>query len=175
MKFIKLKINNQYLIVPKLFKDKRGIFNRSYCLETLKKKKLNFLAKQGNISENPYKGTLRGFHYQNNSKDSKIISCISGKMLNITIDIRKNSYSYLSITKNVLSRNNKKSIFVPGGCANLFLTLENNTIIHYYMNALYKSKGDRGIRYNDPSFKIKFPIKPKVISLKDKSFKDFNI
>ena len=103
MKFIKLKINNQYLIVPKLFKDQRGIFNRSYCLETLKKRKLNFIAKQGNISENPYKGTLRGFHYQNNSKDSKIISCISGKMLNITIDIRKNSSSYLSITKNVLS------------------------------------------------------------------------
>ena len=56
-----------------------------------------------------------------------------------------------------------------------FLTLENNTIIHYYMNALYKSKGDRGIRYNDPSFKIKFPIKPKLISLRDKTFKDFNI
>ena len=96
-------------------------------------------------------------------------------MLNITIDIRKNSSTYLKITKNILSRSNKKSIFVPGGCANLFLTLENNTIIHYYMNALYKSKEDRGIRYNDPSFKIKLPIKPKVISLKDKSFKDFNI
>ena len=143
--------------------------------ETLKKRKLSFIAKQGNISENPHKGTLRGFHYQKNSKDSKIISCISGKMLNITIDIRKNSSTYLKITKNILSRSNKKSIFVPGGCANLFLTLENNTIIHYYMNALYKSKGDRGIRYNDPSFKIKLPIKPKVISLKDKSFKDFNI
>ena len=175
MKFVKLKINNQYLIVPKLFKDKRGIFNRSYCVETLKKRKLSFIANQGNISENPHKGTLRGFHYQKNSKDSKIISCISGKMLNITIDIRKNSSTYLKITKNILSRSNKKSIFVPGGCANLFLTLENNTIIHYYMNALYKSKGDRGIRYNDPSFKIKLPIKPKVISLKDKSFKDFNI
>ena len=71
MKFVKLKINNQYLIVPKLFKDKRGIFNRSYCLETLKKRKLSFIAKQGNISENPHKGTLRGFHYQKNSKDSK--------------------------------------------------------------------------------------------------------
>ena len=61
-------------------------------------------------------------------------------MLNITIDIRKNLAPISKITKNILSRSNKKSIFVPGGCANLFLTLENNTIIHYYMNALYKSK-----------------------------------
>ena len=56
----------------------------------MKKRKLNFIAKQGNISENPFKGTLRGFHYQNDSKDPKIISCDLGKMLNITIDIRKN-------------------------------------------------------------------------------------
>ena len=175
MRFIKLKIYQQYLIVPKLFRDKRGVFNRSYCIEILKKNNINFIAKQGNISENPFKGTLRGFHYQNNHKDSKIISCISGKFLNITIDIRKKSSSYLSITKNILSNGNKNSVFVPGGCANLFLTLEKNTIVHYYMNALYNPKADRGIRYNDPSFKIKFPIKPKVISKKDKSFKDFNI
>jgi len=175
MKFLKQKIKGVYLIKPNIFKDERGLFRRHFCNSEFYKNKIENKVKQANISINYKKGTLRGFHYQNNSKDSKIISCISGKMLNITIDIRKNSYSYLSITKNVLSRNNKKSIFVPGGCANLFLTLENNTIIHYYMNALYKSKGDRGIRYNDPSFKIKFPIKPKVISLKDKSFKDFNI
>ena len=163
------------MISPNIFSDSRGKFHRSFCKGEFKEHGLDSSFEQGNISENPQKGTLRGFHYQNNHKDSKIISCISGKFLNITIDIRKKSSSYLSITKNILSNGNKNSVFVPGGCANLFLTLEKNTIVHYYMNALYNPKADRGIRYNDPSFKIKFPIKPKVISKKDKSFKDFNI
>ena len=175
MNFIRLKIKNQYLIKHNLFKDKRGAFRRSYCINNFKRKKINFSAKQGNISENRFRGTLRGFHYQNNRSDSKLITCISGKILNVTIDVRKDSSSYLKITKNILSAKNKHSIFVPGGCANLFLTLENDTIIHYYMNNLYDATKDRGIRYNDSCFFIKWPIKPKIISSKDKSFSNFKI
>lgn len=175
MKFVELKINGQFLIAPKLFKDERGIFRRSYCTRILKKEGINFKAKQGNISENPLKGTLRGFHYQNDRRDSKILTCVTGKFLNVTVDLRKKSSTFLQITKNILSDKNKKSILVPGGCANLFITLKNNTIIHYYMNNIYNSKKDKGLRYNDPLIKIKWPIKPKIISSKDKKFKNLEI
>ena len=90
MRFIKLKIYQQYLIVPKLFRDKRGVFNRSYCIEILKKNNINFIAKQGNISENPFKGTLRGFHYQvNEHQEGKTISCISGKIYEVVLELSK--------------------------------------------------------------------------------------
>jgi dTDP-4-dehydrorhamnose 3,5-epimerase len=129
---------------------------------------------QGNISENMKKGTLRGFHFQRNStRDAKILTCIRGKILNVTIDLRKRSNSYLRIKKNILSDKNRLSLLVPAGCANAFITLENGTIIHYYMNDYYKKKTDSGIRYNDPIIKFKWPCKPKVISYRDLNFKDF--
>jgi dTDP-4-dehydrorhamnose 3,5-epimerase len=175
MKFKKLSIEGQYLISHKVFKDGRGFFKRSFCLNELKKKKLKFNVKQGNISENFKKGTIRGFHYQKNRSDSKILTCINGSILNVTIDIRKRSKTFLKITKNILNSKNKNSILVPGGCANLFLTLNNNTIIHYYMNEFYNSKKDMGFRFNDKFFNLKWPITPKIISKKDKSFLDFKI
>ena len=120
------------------------------------------------------KGTFRGFHFQKTrNKDAKILTCIRGKALNVTIDLRKKSKTYLMIKKTFLSEKNKYSLLVPPGCANAFLTLESNTIIHYYMNDYYKKDTDTGIRYNDPIIKVKWPLKPKVISDKDLSFKDF--
>ena len=120
------------------------------------------------------KGTFRGFHFQKTiNKDAKILTCVRGKALNVTIDLRKKSKTYLMIKKTLLSEKNKYSLLVPPGCANAFLTLENNTIIHYYMNDYYKKDTDTGIRYNDPIIKVKWPLKPKVISNRDLSFKDF--
>tara|TARA_B100000941_G_C28469546_1_gene535584 strand:- start:217 stop:744 length:528 start_codon:yes stop_codon:yes gene_type:complete len=175
MKFKKLKITDQFLIKHYIFKDKRGSFKRSFCLNQLKKRKINFGIKQGNISENLYKGTLRGFHYQSKKQDAKIITCISGAIFHVTIDVRKKSKTYLQISKNVLSSKNKNSLIVPGGCANAFLTLEKNTIVHYYMNQFYNPKNDKGFKFDDSFFKIKWPIKPKIISKKDKSYTNYKI
>ena len=142
----------------------------------LKKKKITFDIKQCNVSENFKKGTLRGFHYQKNSKkDSKIITCIKGKILNVTIDLRKKSKTFLSHQKIELSANNRFSILVPNHCANAFITLEDNTIIQYYMSEFFKQKNDNGIRFDDPFFNVKWPIKPKILSLKDKSYKNFKL
>ncbi len=175
MNFKKLNIKGQFLIKHNIFKDKRGSFKRSFCLNQMRTKKINFVIKQGNISENFNKGTLRGFHYQSSKQDSKIITCVSGAIFHVTIDVRERSKTYLKVSKNVLSSKNKNSLIVPGGCANAFLTLEKNTIVHYYMNQFYNPKNDKGFKYDDTFFKIKWPIKPKIISKKDKSYTNYKI
>tara|TARA_B100001057_G_scaffold496551_1_gene598300 strand:- start:910 stop:1443 length:534 start_codon:yes stop_codon:yes gene_type:complete len=174
MKLIRTKIHGMYLIKPELFKDKRGIFRRNFCEKIFKRKNIIFEIKQCNISENFKRGTLRGFHYQRKTKkDSKIITCISGRILNVTIDLRRESKTYLKVIRTYLSSKNRKSLLVPSNCANAFLTLENNTIIQYYMSEFFNKNNDGGIRYNDKYFNIKWPFKPKVISKKDFNYKDF--
>jgi dTDP-4-dehydrorhamnose 3,5-epimerase len=168
------KIRGLFLIKPKILVDKRGSFRRSFCKQVLRKNKITFNVHQGNISENMKRGTFRGFHFQKTTrKDAKILTCIRGKALNVTIDLRKKSKTYLMIKKTTLSDKNKLSLLVPPGCANSFLTLKNNTIMHYYMNDYYKKNADTGIRYDDPIVKVKWPFKPKVISSRDKKFKNF--
>ena len=72
-----------------------------------------------------------------------------------------------------ISANKKESIYVPAGCANAFLTMDDNTIVHYYMGDSFSKNTYKGIRYNDPMFSVKWPCEPKVISDKDLNFSDF--
>ena len=174
MKFISQNINDHFLIIPDLHRDERGVFRRSFCKEIFEKNGVNFNSLQGNISENFNKHTLRGFHYQSSPSDeSKIITCVTGALFNIVLDLRKKSKTYKQWSSLEIDSNKRQSIYVPAGCANAFLTLEDNTIVHYYMNDLYNPNTYKGIRYNDPSFSFKWPFEPKVISEKDLNFPDF--
>ena len=95
MKFFKQKIDSLCLIKPELHKDERGVFRRSYCEDEFAKQGINFTVKQGNISENYKKHTLRGFHYQiSPSIESKVISCVTGSLYNVVIDLREDSKTY---------------------------------------------------------------------------------
>ncbi len=176
MKFSKLFIKDSWLIEPNIHEDNRGTFRRSFCQEKYKEYGLDSDMSQGNISENPYKWTLRGFHYQiGKHQEAKTITCINGSLYDVIIDLRKNSPTYLKHTALEISSVNKKSIYIPKGCANAWLTLEPNTIVHYYMSNPYKQGFDCGIRYDDKFFNIKWPFSPKVISQKDKDFNDFDL
>jgi dTDP-4-dehydrorhamnose 3,5-epimerase len=170
----KTKFNNFCIIEKSLFKDNRGHFYRDFCKKELKI--LNFNIKQTNISFNNKKHTLRGFHYQiKPNQEKKIITCVQGSILNISIDLRKKSKTYLKLYKIILSEKNGKSIHVPKGFANAYLTLKDKTKILYYMSEFYKPSKARSIRYNDKFFAIKWPYKPKVISKKDLNIKDFKL
>ena len=95
MRFIEQQIKGLYLIKPNTHEDNRGVFHRSYCEDELKQVGINFKVKQGNISENFNKHTLRGFHFQKPpSKESKIISCVTGALFNVVIDLRRDSKTY---------------------------------------------------------------------------------
>ena len=132
--------------------------------------------KQTNISENKKKHTLRGFHYQYPPHgEKKVISCIKGSIYDIVVDLRKKSKTYLKWIHFNISESSDFSLHVPKGCANAFLTLKPNTIIHYLSSQKYNPLAERGVRYNDPLFKFKWPREPENISDKDKKIEDFNI
>lgn len=172
MKFLKQKIKGVFLIKPEPFKDKRGMFRRHFCKKELKKFDIDTSVQQANISENPKKGTLRGFHYQKKPhQEAKTISCLKGSFFDVIIDLRKNSSTYKKWQSFVITEKNRFSLHIPKGCANAFLTLENNTLIHYYCSNSYNPKFESGVLFNDPALKIKWPFKPIHISEKDKSHK----
>ena len=173
MKIKKLSFEGFYLITPKVFKDERGIFRRHLCLKTLKQKKIKINVAQGNVSESFKKGTLRGFHYKEKpSKEYKILSCLKGSIYHVAVDLRKKSKTYKKHFAIELKSSNYESLIIPPSCANAFLTLEKNTLIHYYMGDFFEKNKYKGFRYNDPSFKIKWPFKPEVINIRDDSYKD---
>ena len=176
-----MKLHNQiiegaYLLEPNTFEDNRGSFRRSFCLETLKDNGINFNVCQGNISENKHKFTMRGFHYQKHpSKETKILAPISGSIHNVLIDLRRSSPSFLKTMAIQISSSDRTSLLVPAGCANAFLTLEENTVVHYYMGDFFKPESYTGFRHDDPFFNIQWPHSIEVISEKDISYPNFSI
>tara|TARA_X000000368_G_C22763534_1_gene593894 strand:+ start:125 stop:655 length:531 start_codon:yes stop_codon:yes gene_type:complete len=176
MKIKKLKFEGFFLIKPNIFTDKRGIFRRHLCLKTLKKKNININIVQGNISESFKKGTLRGFHYKKKpSKEYKILSCLKGSIYHIAVDLRKNSKTFKKHFSIKLESKDCFSLIIPPMCANAFLTLEKNTLIHYYMGDYFEKNKYKGFRYNDPMFNVKWPFKPKLINFRDNNYKDLKL
>jgi dTDP-4-dehydrorhamnose 3,5-epimerase len=176
MKFFYQLIEGVVLIKPDVFEDNRGSLRRTFCARELKENGIDFSVCQGNISENTYQYTMRGFHYQKTpSSESKLLTPVSGGIYNVLIDLRPASSTFLkSIALNV-SSSCRESLHVPAGCANAFLTMESNTVVHYYMGDYFKPESYSGFRYNDPFFNVQWPNAVEVISDRDKTFPDFSI
>ena len=174
MKLKKLKFRGFYLFSFEGHKDERGSFRRHLCKDLLKKNNINLDIKQGNLSHSFKKGTLRGFHFKKGkSNETKIMSPITGSIFHVAIDLRKESKTCKKTFGITLDSKNRESIIVPPHCANAILTLEDDTIMHYYMSDYFEEKKYSGIRYNDPFWKIKWPIKPKIINFRDKNYPNF--
>ena len=174
MKFYEQKLKGVYLIEPTPFKDERGVFRRHFCSQELSENKIVTDVLQSNVSENNYAHTLRGFHYQVEPYgEGKTLSCLKGSIYDIIVDLRTESPTYMEWVSFELNENNRNSIHIAPGCANAFLTLEDNSLIHYYCSQSYNPSAERGIRYNDPSFNFEWPCDPVVISEKDNNHPNF--
>ena len=174
MKFHEQKIKGVFLIEPTPFEDERGVFRRHFCASEFSQDGIASSVIQSNVSENFYSGTLRGFHYQTGEfAEGKTLSCLRGSICDIVVDLRPQSETYMKWVPVELTEKNRLSIHIPPGCANAFLTLEDNCLIHYYCSAAYAPKAEKGIRFNDPAFNFSWPFEPKVISEKDSSHPDF--
>ena len=137
----------------------------------LKKNKFIF----GCISSSK-KNVLRGIHLQTKFPQGKYISVLKGSILDIAVDLRKNSKTFGKHFKIILSQNNAKSIFIPPGFAHGFLGLSKENIIHYICTNYRSKKHEIGINWNDKDIKIKWPITNPIVSIKDKkniSLKDY--
>lgn len=168
------EINGVFLIEPTPHVDERGIFRRHFCAEEFRRHGLATGVLQANVSENLHAFTLRGFHYQlPPNGEGKTLSCLKGRIYDIVVDLRPDSPTYLQWRSFTLAETNRLSLHVPPGCANAFLTLVDDCMIHYYCSHPYTPAAERGIRYNDPAFNFVWPAEPRYISPKDRSHPDF--
>jgi len=175
MIFHEQKLSGVFIIEPEPYSDERGLLRRHYCQREFDEQSIDIDVKQCNVSENKKQHTLRGFHYQLPPYgESKILSCIKGAIYDVVVDLRENSDSYLKWESFELTEEKRLSLYVPKGCANAYLTLQDDTWIFYYHSEFYAPIAEAGIRYNDPTFKITWPIEPKIISDKDLNIPDFN-
>lgn len=174
MKVTNLGIKDLIIIEPSVFGDDRGYFFESYNEESWKKlvgEVPNFIQDNESMS---HKGVLRGLHFQKPPfSQGKLVRVIKGSVLDVAVDLRKNSPTYGEHFKIVLSEENKKQLYVPEGFAHGFLTLEDNTIFSYKCTNLYNKESEDGLQWNDPSLAIDWEIKDPLLSEKDKCYEDF--
>ncbi|TSC95198.1 MAG: dTDP-4-dehydrorhamnose 3,5-epimerase [Parcubacteria group bacterium Licking1014_1] len=171
MIFNKTKIKGLYIIEPELKIDNRGYFVEIFSKKEFSKKGLVFNIMRSCQSLTKKRGIIRGMHFQKESKaEIKIVQCLKGAIYDVAIDLRENSPTYGQYVSLELNEKNKKMFFIPKGFAHGFQTLVNNCQVQYFMSEIYSPEYASGVRWNDPFFNIKWPIKNIILSEKDKNW-----
>jgi len=171
MKFNELEIKGVFLIEIDKITDDRGFFARTWDRKKFLENNLNPDLVQCNISFNSKKGTIRGMHFQKKPyEEARLVHCTKGKVFEVILDIRKDSPTYLNWISVELNDKDYKMLYVPEGFALGFQTLEDNTELFYQMSREYNSEYAAGLRWDDPKFKITWPLNVSKISKRDKSF-----
>lgn len=171
MKFVETKLQGVLVVEPELYGDHRGWFSETYNKQIFTENNIVIDFIQDNHSFSAEIGTLRGLHYQLNPvAQTKLIRCTQGSIFDVAVDIQKDSETYGEWFGIELSANNRKQLLVPKGFAHGFMTLTENVEVQYKVDEVYSPENDRGIVWNDPNIKIKWPlnIKP-ILSLKDQN------
>lgn len=177
MNVIKTPIPDLLIIQPKVFEDERGYFFESYNKNVFNNDGINYEFVQDNESMSQ-KNVLRGLHFQNPPyAQAKLVRVIKGAVLDVVVDIRRNSATYGQHYSIELSETNKTMMFIPEGFAHGFLTLADNTIFSYKCTQVYNKASEDIILWDDQDLNINWGIVAPILSEKDKSaqkFKDFN-
>ena len=172
MQFIRTHIQDVIIIEPKVHGDSRG-----YFVETFRQDKLEeFLGYQINFCQDneskSSKGVLRGLHYQlPPHAQTKLVRVIHGRVLDIAVDIRKNSPTFGKYVAVELSGENKKQLLIPRGFAHGFVVLEDDTVFAYKVDNYYSPECDRGIAFDDKNLNIDWILKKEELNLSAKDTK----
>ena len=170
MNLVKTEIPGLVIIEPNVHEDERGYFFESYNHNDFVAKGLDFTFVQDNESRSSY-GVLRGLHYQLAPFDQvKLIRVMEGIIMDIAVDIRKNSPTFGKWLGMKLSEKNKKQLLVPGGFAHGFAVLSKTAVVFYKCDNFYNPEAERGIIYNDPFLNIDWGLDTEkaIISPKDR-------
>ena len=167
--FEETNIDGVIVIHNHFIADHRGYLERKYCAETFSKLLGKNTIKQMNITQTDRKGTLRGLHYQIEPKSElKIVSCLSGKIFDVVIDLRPKSQTFLKHF--AIELHPHMSILIPEKCAHGFQALEDRVLLNYLHTNEYSSELERGIDALDPMLAIRWPEPITSRSLRDISF-----
>ena len=167
MKIRKTKFEGLLIVKQKNNSDSRGNLRETFNNKILKKK---FIFEYCTTSK---KNVLRGFHFQTRFKQSKYVNVVKGKILDVVIDLRKNSKTFGKSFKIILSKKNALGLFIPSGFAHAYYSYEKENIIYYKLDNYYAPNYENGIIYNDKYIKINWPRKKMAVSKKDKKLQSF--
>ena len=170
MKKIKTKFKDLFVVNTRVFRDSRGWLKEEFKKNLIKKNLVFTLVSSSK------KNVLRGLHMQTKKPQDKFLSVLKGRVLDVAVDLRKNSKTYGKHFKIILSEKNGKHLFVPKGFAHGILGLDKENILHYACTNYRDPKSEVSIKWNDANLNINWRVKKPIISKKDKfaiSLKDF--
>jgi dTDP-4-dehydrorhamnose 3,5-epimerase len=155
--------------------DSRGYFARTWCDREAAVHGLRTTMVQDSLAFNREKGTLRGLHYHAPEfPQSRVIRCVAGASVVVVVDLRSESHTYLDVWQVPLDAEAHRALYVPPGVALGYQTLVNDTVIAYKMPEFYDPAFERGVRWNDARFAIKWPDRQPTISARDAAFPDYD-
>ncbi|MDL2262660.1 dTDP-4-dehydrorhamnose 3,5-epimerase [Bacteroidales bacterium OttesenSCG-928-I21] len=175
MNIIETGISGLLVIEPKVFGDSRGYFLESWNKAVFENNGINFIPVQQNESSSCY-GVIRGLHYQIEPfAQAKLVRALVGEVLDVAVDLRKDSPTFGKHFSVILSAENKKQFFIPKGFAHGFSVLSEKAVFSYLCDNLYNPASERGIKYNDETLKIdwQIPKNKEIVSEKDKNNNNF--
>ena len=164
MKLINTKIKGLKLIKSPIYKDNRGFLRETYRKNLINRKDFPF-----DIMSFSKKNVLRGLHFQSKNSQAKIITVTYGKIMDVAVDLRKNSSTYGKYFSIIISHTDDFSFYIPKNFAHGFLCLSKTCTINYKCSDYRNSKHEKTLLWNDPDIKIKWAIKKPILSSKDKN------
>jgi dTDP-4-dehydrorhamnose 3,5-epimerase len=174
MQFRPTTLGDAYIVEPERRSDDRGFFARTWCQQAFTAQGLDANLVQCNVSFNHRKGTLRGMHFQLPPfAETKLVRCTQGAIYDVIIDLRPDSPTFQQWVGVELTAANGQALYVPKGFAHGFQTLTDDAEVFYQMSAFYEPGYAGGLRWDDPTFKIDWPMAVTVIADRDRTYADY--
>ena len=171
MIFTKTEIPGVLVIEPEPFEDERGFFARLWSKPEFEAQGIDATLVECNISFNNRKGILRGLHYQcSPHEQAKIIRCTKGAIYDVAVDLRADSPTLHRWTAVELTESNHRMLFVPVGCAHGYQTLTELSEVFYQTSDYYHPESGRGVRWDDPAFRIHWPLPDPIMIERDQNY-----
>lgn len=171
MRFTQTEISGVWLIDPIPHEDNRGRFFRAWCVHEFTERGINFVPVQANMGLSFRKGTVRGMHFQvEPALEAKLVRCTRGAMFDVVLDFRPNSKTYGKWYGVELTADNGRMLYLPERCAHGYQTLEDRTEMHYMASHIYTPSAARGARFDDPAFRIDWPLPVSIVSEQDRNW-----
>ncbi len=173
MIFTETALAGAFIVEPERLEDERGFFARTWCRDEFEAHGLDPSLVQCNVSYNKREGTLRGLHYQAAPyEEVKLVRCTRGAIYDVIVDLRPESDTYKRWDAVELTADNYRMLYIPKGVAHGFQTLQDDCEVFYQMSEFYHPECARGVRWDDVSLRIAWPLPDPVMSSRDRSYAD---
>jgi dTDP-4-dehydrorhamnose 3,5-epimerase len=175
MIFTESKLSGAFIIDLERREDSRGFFARAFCQEEFKQHGLKPIIAQANIAFNHRKGTIRGMHFQYPpAAETKLVRCTRGGIVDIIVDLRPESPTYLQHAAVELNEDNYRALYVPERFAHGYQVLRDNTDTSYQVGEFYTPGVEGGLLFDDPRLGLRWPLPVSVISDKDRAWQSLD-